>query len=211
MTGRFQVDLLRPGRAAYSWRDWFLGSQGPRRLVVVAMGCALALGLLLIAGLLPSYWRMSSDLAALPRLRQEVSTSQNDLNLLRANLGGLAAEARRHVRWGDLLTALSNQTPPTFKLQKVEALPASAPAPGQAPTAARAAAGGLRIEALTPLRSGSAPLVDAAQFMAGLMRDPALNRRYELRSWDVRPAAASAGDASPPLLQISVVLGEKAS
>jgi hypothetical protein len=209
VSARFQIDLLRPGRAAYTWKDWFLGPRGLGRLLGVAIASAALLGVVLLAGLLPAYWRLGGDLAALPQLRRDVATGQNDLNLLRANLEALSREARRHVRWGDVLTTFSNQTPPTLRISKVEAVRPSAPGPGQP---AAAGAGSLRIEALTPLRPGSPPLLDTAQFMAGLMRDPALSRRFELRSWEIRPPAALSGgpEGGPADLLISVTLAERA-
>lgn len=207
MSGRFQLDLLHPGRVAYTWKDWFVGPSGPRRLVTAVIVSAVLLGLVLVAGLLPSYWGLGSDLGVLPQLRRDVSTSQNDLNLLRANLQALSLEARRHVRWSDLLTTFSNQTPPALRIQKLEAVRPAGSAAGQPPAAGT---GSVRIEAVTPLRVGSPPLVDAAEFMAGLMRDPAVSRRYELKSWEIRPAAA-AGVDGPQYLLISVTLAERPS
>jgi hypothetical protein len=208
MSARFQLDLLRPGRGAYTWQDWFLGPQGPRRLVGVAIASAALLAVVLLAGLLPAYWGLTGDLRALPQLQRDVATGQNDLNLLRANLEALSREARRHVRWGDILTTFSNQTPPALRISKVEAVRPPAPGPGQP---AAAGAGSLRIEAVTPLRAGSPPLLDAAQFMAGLMRDPALSRRYELRSWEIRPATTAPGgpEGAAANLLISVTLAER--
>jgi hypothetical protein len=204
---RFQFDLLRPGRVAYTWKDWFVGAQGSRRLVGAAIASAALLAAVLLGGVLPAYWRLSGDLGVLPQLRREVATSQNDLNVLRANLEALSREARRHVRWGDVLTTFSNQIPPALRIHKFEAVRPQAPGPGQPP----AAAGSLRIEALTPLRPGSPPLLDAAQFMAGLMRDPAMNRRYELRSWEIQPATVPGGPdgGSPQYLLIRVTLAER--
>jgi hypothetical protein len=206
---RFQFDLLRPGRVAYTWKDWFLGAEGPRRLVGAAIASGALLAAVLLAGVLPAYWRLSGDLGVLPQLRRDVATSQNDLNLLRANLQALSREARRHVRWGDVLTTFSNQTPPALRIHKVEAVRGPPPGPGQ-PSAA--GAGSLRIEALTPVRPGSPPLLDAAQFMAGLMRDPAMNRRYELRSWEIQPSTTTPGGpdgGAPHYLLIRVILAER--
>jgi hypothetical protein len=207
VSARFQLDLLRPGRVAYTWKDWFVGPEGPRRLVALVIAGAALLALGLLVGVLPAQWRLSGDLGLIPQLRRDLGTSQNDLNLLRANLQALSVEARRHVRWGDVLTTFSNQTPSALRIQKVEAIRPAAPGPGQPPPA-----GSLRIEAVTPLRPGSPPLLDAAQFMAGLMRDPAMNRRYELRSWEIRPATPPSGaPEGPQYLLISVTLAERPS
>jgi hypothetical protein len=67
----------------------------------------------------------------------------------------------------------------------------------------------LRIEALTSLRPGSPPLVDVAQFMAGLMRDPAVSRRFVLKSWEIKPSAVASASGDQ-LLAISIVLTERA-
>ena len=60
--------------------------------------------------------------------------------MLRTNLQALTLEARRQVRWAELLNAFSQQTPATLKLVKLEAVRTGAagppPQPGQ-PAAAR--------------------------------------------------------------------------
>ena len=51
-------------------------------------------------------------------------------------------------------------------------------------------------------RPGNPPLLDVARFMAGLMRDPAVNRRFQLKSWELKPGGA--GEGGTPLLGICV-------
>jgi hypothetical protein len=70
------------------------------------------------------------------------------------------------------------------------------------PAAAPRAEETLRIEALTPARPGGPPLVDVAQFMAGLMRDPAVSRRFALKSWEIKPSAIATpgGDLVSPVI-----------
>lgn len=188
---RFHVDLLHPGRVARSWQDWVTGSRGGRRLALVTLAGALALLAILFAGVLPASRRLAGDLAAVPGLTRDLAARDTDLRLLRSNLQSLSQEARRQVRWADVLTTLSQQTPPGLKLQLVEmgrmAPPAGASPPAGATqgTAAARAEETLRIEALTPARPGSPPLVDVAQFMAGLMLDPAVSRRFALKSWEI--------------------------
>ncbi|MCI0547808.1 MAG: hypothetical protein L0027_11050 [Candidatus Rokubacteria bacterium] len=212
MKTRFTVDLLNPGSVGETWQEWFVGPEGRRHLVLstlVAMGVFL---LVLVAGILPSQWRLGDDAAALPKLRQDLAASEADLGKLRTNLSALSAEARRQFRWSELLSALSRQAPPNLRLQTVEVtqipLPVpegQAPRPGQPPPTEP----GLRIEALTPLQPGSSPLLDVAQFMAGLMRDPAVSRRFQLRSWDIKtPSPAGEGGA---MLLITIVLAERPS
>ena len=213
---RFHVDLLHPGRVARSWQDWVTGSRGGRRLALVTLAGALVLLAILFAGVLPASRRLGGDLAAVPGLTSDLAARDTDLRLLRSSLQSLSQEARRQVRWADILTTLSQQTPPGLKLQLVEvgrmapSAGASPPAAAtQGPAAAPRAEETLRIEALAPARPGSPPLVDVAQFMAGLMRDPAVSRRYALKSWEIKPSALATAPGDP-LLAISIVLTERA-
>ena len=212
---RFHVDLLHPGRVSRSWQDWVTGSRGGWRLALVTLAGALVLLAILFAGVLPASRRLESDLAAVPGLARDLAARETDLRLLRSNLQSLSQEARRQVRWADVLTTLSQQTPPGLKLQLVQvgrvAPSAGASAPAAAtpgPAAAARAEETLRIEALTPARPGGPPLVDVAQFMAGLMRDPVVSRRFALKSWEIKPAAVATA-AGDQLLAISIVLTER--
>lgn len=204
MNTRFQVDLLHPGRVPEAWHEWFTGPKGLKRFVVCALG-GVALLLIILGAMLPSYWRLSQDLSALPLLRRDLAARETDLSLLRSNVGALAEEARRQVRWAELLETLSQQVPPTMKLQLVELVRGAtsgdqAPAPGSE--------GLLRIQAVTALRPGSPPLLETAQLMAGLMRDPGVNKRFQLKSWEMKAAPAGAADVGQ-LLNISIVLSER--
>jgi hypothetical protein len=192
VTARFTVDLLHPGALGRTWRERFLGPSGARRLGLVTMIAVGVLLLILVAGILPTHWRKSEDVSALPGLREDLRTREADLGALRANLRALGAEARQQVRWGEVLTALSREIPGTVRLTQVDAQrPAPPPAQaaaarGPAPRADRT----IRVDAVTPLRAGGAPLLDVARFMAGLMRDPALARRFTLTSWEIKPPTA---------------------
>ncbi len=89
-----------------------------------------------------------------------------------------------------------------------------APAPGQPgqpqPLPGSAAAGELRIEALTPLRPGPPPLLEIAQFMGGLLKDPSVARRFQLKSWEIKqPGGGGAAAGEGAQLQIVIVLAEK--
>jgi len=209
---RFRVDLLHPGWVAETWQDWFIGVKGLRRLVWFTMGCAAVLAALFVAVILPARGRVSRDLEALPALQRDLRARETDLGVLRSNLLALSDEARRQVRWAELMTTLSQQIPPTMKLVLVEgSRPAPPPAspPQQAAQPAARPESVLRIDAMTPVRPGSPPLVEVAQFMAGLMRDPAVNKRFQLKSWEIKPGA------QPPsggvqLLTVSVLLTERA-
>jgi hypothetical protein len=212
MSGRFSVDLLHPGHVADTWQDWFIGPQGRRRLVVAAGVSAVVLLLVVIALILPTRLRLSQDVGAIPALRADLAKSDGDLNVLRQDLQALSVESKRQVRWAEVLNAFRQQIPSTLKLQKVEAGGAAAPGPpGQAqPQGAGAGARELRIEALTPLRPGPPPLLEIAQFMGGLLKDPSVSNRYQLKSWEIKPPAgggAVVGEGAQ--LQIVIVLSEK--
>src|SRR5262249_50126393 len=164
--------------------------------------------LVLLAGLLPTYWRLAGDLAAVPGLRRDLAARDGDLGLLRSNLTALSREAARQVRWADLLTVLSRETPGALKLLLVDASRAPAPAAPGPPGPAAKVDDTLRIEAITPLRPGNPPLLEVAQFMSALMRDPAVSRRFELKSWEIKPAAVVTA-AGEQFLSVNVVLAER--
>jgi hypothetical protein len=198
MTPRFTINLLHTGPVGGHWRHWFLGSGGWRRLFL----CAATLALLLLAGalvlMLPTYWRLSNDLGAIPDLENQLATTTAELAVLRSNLQTLSAEARRHVRWTEMLNTFSQHTPGDIKLQRLELIQQTG-APPSEPT--------LTIDALTPLRTGGDSLVQIAQFMANIMRDPVM-RRFQLRNWEVRPEAAAPGEMAP-LLAVRITLTER--
>jgi hypothetical protein len=208
MKARFDVDLLHPGTLGHTWREWFVGPQGARRLGLLAMAGLGVLLLVLLAGILPTHWRRSGDLAALPALQRELDSRDRDLGLLRSNLRALGEEARQQIRWSEVLTALSREIPPTVRLALVEAARATPPAaaPRAAPPRVERT---LRVDAVTPLREGSAPLVDLARLMAGLMREPAVARRFALRSWEVRPPGPRPSPDAPQWLTATITLSER--
>ncbi len=217
MSGRFSVDLLHPGHLADTWQDWFIGPQGRRSLIIAAGISAGVLLLVVIALILPTRLRLSHDVGAIPRLRADLAAREGDLTLLRQDLQALSAEAKRQVRWAEVLNAFRQQIPSTLKLQKVESGGAGAAAPGppgqgqpQAGPVGAAGAGELRIEAVTPLRPGPPPLLEIAQFMGGLLKDPAVARRYQLKSWEIKqPSGGGAAVGEGAHLQIVIVLAEK--
>jgi len=214
MSGRFSVDLLHPGHVADTWQDWFIGPQGRRRLIIAAAFSAGVLLLVVIALILPTRLRLSQDVGAIPKLRADLATRDGDLTVLRQDLQALSVEAKRQVRWAEVLNAFRQQIPSTLKLQKVEASGAAAAAPGPPgqgqPRGGGAGAGELRIEALTPLRPGPPPLLEIAQFMGGLLKDPSVAKRYQLKSWEIKqPGGGGAAVGEGAQLQIVIVLAEK--
>jgi hypothetical protein len=217
MSGRFSVDLLHPGHLADTWQDWFIGPQGRRSLIIAAGFSAGVLLLVVIALILPTRLRLSQDVGAIPRLRADLAAREGDLTLLRQDIQALSAEAKRQVRWAEVLNAFRQQIPSTLKLQKVEAGGAAAAAPGppgqsqpQAASGGAVGAGELRIEAVTPLRPGPPPLLEIAQFMGGLLKDPAVAKRYQLKSWEIKqPSGGGAAVGEGANLQIVIVLAEK--
>ena len=215
MSTRFRVDLLHPGvdlgrtgGFAQNWEEWFTGPTGMRRLALFGLACAAVLIVILVAGILPPYWQLSKDLSAVPGLRRDLAAREQDLNLLRSNLSALSDEARKQVQWGEVLGTLSQQIPATLRLQSVDV---STNMPGAGPQGSPTARpeNVLRIEAATPLRPGSPPLLEVAQFMAGIMRDPAVNKRFQLKSWEIKPTPPPP-DGSAPLLHITILLAERA-
>jgi hypothetical protein len=208
VNARFEIDLLHPGWVARTWQDRLVGPRGWRRLALLGVGGIAILLVILVAGILPTYWRLSSDLNAVPGLGKDLAARDADLALLRSNLEALSQEARRQVRWADLLTTFAEQVPPTLRLELVEAARVAPPGSGPPPAAAARFEATLRIEAITPLRPGSPPLLDVARFMAGLMRDPAVNKRFQLKSWEIKPSVVATSSAEPHLT-ISIVLAER--
>jgi len=214
MSGRFSVDLLHPGHVADTWQDWFIGPQGRRRLIIGAGFSAGVLLLVVIALILPVRLRLSQDAGAIPRLRADLARRDGELTVLRQDLQALSVEAKRQVRWAEVLHAFRQQIPSTLKLQKVEASGAPAAVPGQPeqgqPQGGQAGAGELRIEALTPLRPGPPPLLEIAQFMGRLLKDPSISKRYQLKSWEIKqPGGGGAAAGEGAQLQILIVLAEK--
>jgi hypothetical protein len=214
MSARFTLDLLHPGHVADSWQDWFIGPQGGRRLVIAEGICAGIILLIVIVLVLPPTFRLSRDQGAIPKLRADLATREGNLDLLRQDLQALGVEAKRQVRWADVLNAFRHQTPPTIKLQKVEVAVAPAPPappPGQTQSQGVASSGGeLKIEAVTPLRSGPPPLLEIASFMGGLLKDPAIAKRFRLKSWELKqPGSGGAGLGENAQLQILITLAEK--
>ena len=214
MSARFNVDLLHPGHVADSWQDWFIGPHGARRLFLAAGICAGILLLVVIVLVLPPTFRLSTDQGAIPKLRTDFATREGNLNLLRQDLQALGVEAKRQVRWADVLGAFRHQTPPTIRLQKVEVgVAPGPPAPPQGQTQAQGvlpAAPELKIEAVTPLRPGPPPLLEIASFMGGLLKDPAIEKRYRLKSWELKqPGGGGAPAADGAQLQILITLSER--
>ena len=164
---------------------------------------------ILVSGVLPTSWRLTADRDALPALRDTLAAREADLGLLRTNLQSLSQEARRQVHWADLLTTFGRHIPGALRLQLVETQRSSPPTPPGQPAAAQSKVDeSLRIEALTSLRPGSGPLVDVAQFIAGLMRDPAVSRRFELKSWEIKPSPAATATGEQ-FLNVSILLVER--
>jgi Tfp pilus assembly protein PilN len=201
VTTQFTIDLTRPGWAQRSRWEWFLGPDGQRHLAIVAAAGVALVVLVALGGVLPLYLRYSSEVRAIAKLRSEVTTADNDLSTLRTNLRDLGAEARRQVRWSEMLPALSNRLPDTLRIDRVSLGKVAHP-PGTQPGDLT-----LQIEASTTMVHGSSRLVEIANFMAALAQDPAVATRFQLKTWEVRPAP-NQGDEQ---LHISIGLAEKRS
>lgn len=209
MTTRFTVDLLHSGRAARTPQEWFAGPRGGRRLIFFSLGGLISLVLVLLGGILPTYWHLREDIGKIESLKRKLAASEADLEALRTNLTAVSAEARRRVRWTELLDAFSQQSPLALGLRRVELTQRTAPGRSdeQAQQPPRTPERILQIEAQTPLRPGSPALLEVAKFLAGLMREPAIRRRFQLKSWEIRPPAR--GAEAPPLLQVTITFTER--
>jgi len=211
MKTTFVIDLLRPGQIAHGRYEWFVGPGAPRRLLKVFAVGATVLALVLAGGLAPRYWRHSADLRRIAKLKQEIATTTADMAALRGQLASMSAEARRQVRWTELLATLSREAPAALKLHRVSLRRAVAKPQPQAQQQLPASPEvTLQIEAVTPQIAGSPPLLEIASFMAGVMRDPAVSRRFQLERWEIKPQAEQAQEG-PPLLHVEITLSERRS
>ena len=211
MTPRFTIDLTRPGWGQRSRREWFLSADGPRRLAIVAAAGVAIVVLVALGGVLPQYLRYSSEVQSIAKLRREVTTADDELSTLRTNLRSLGAEARRQVRWSEMLPALSKGLPGTLKIDRVALGKAARQPQGQAqsqPAATQPSDLTLQIDARTTVVPGSSRLVEIANFMAALSQDPAVAPRFQLKTWEVQPARGQGGDEQ---LHITIGFVEKRS
>jgi len=210
VTTQFTIDLTRPGRAQRSRWEWFLGPDGPRRLAIAAAAGVALVILVALGGVLPRYLRYSSEVQAIATLRREVTVAGDELASLRTNLRDLGAEARRRVRWSEMLPALSRPLPGALRIDRVS-LSKVARQPQQTETQPGDAKPFdllLQLEATTTVVPGGSRLVEIANFMSALAQDPVLAPRFQLKTWDVRPAGAQGGEEQ---LHISIGLAEKRS
>jgi hypothetical protein len=218
MSPRFTVDLASPGRAQRSRWDWFLGPDGPRRLAILAVAGIVLVLLIGVGGLLPRYWRYSSELQTIAKLRVDAAAADKELSTLQASLRDLDAGALRQVRWAEILPALSKSLPGTLRIDRVtlgkglrQGPPGTAAAANAKPDAkpgdAKSGDLMLQIDASTTMVSGGSRLVDIANFMAAVAADPAVSRRFQLKTWDIQRPQQSGEEQ----LRISIALAEKRS
>ena len=121
MSARFALDLLHPGHVAASWQDWFVGPQGARRLLVVGGICAGVILLVVITLVLPPPSACPGTRAPFPSSARTSPRATAISVSSGRTCRPWGVEAKRQVRWADVLNAFRRQTPPTIKLQKVEA------------------------------------------------------------------------------------------
>jgi Tfp pilus assembly protein PilN len=209
MTAPFAIDLTRPGWAQRSRWEWFLGPDGLRHLAIMAGAGVALVALVALGGVLPRYLRYSGAVQSIAKLRREVATAGEELSTLRMNLHDLGAEARRQVRWSEMLAALSRWVPGTLRIERVSLGKAARQSQGQPPSQGAAMVPGdltLQIEGSTTMVPGSSRLVELANFMTALAQDPAVAPRFQLKTWEVRPARDQGGEER---LHISIGLAEK--
>jgi len=172
----------------------------------VALVALVALG-----GVLPRYLRHSSEIQSIAKLRREVTTADNELSTLRTNLRALGAEARRQARWSELLPALSKWLPGTLRIDRVSLGKAARQPQGRAQSPQAASESSdltLQIEVSTTMVPASSRLVEIASFMTAFAQDPAVAPRFQLKTWEVKPAHDQGRDGQ---LQIHIALAEKRS
>ena len=217
MSPRFTLDLARPGRAQRSPWEWFVGPDGIRHLSIVGIGGVLLVVLVGIGGVLPRYWRYASEMQSVARLRLDVAAADKELATLQTSLREVEAGARRQVRWSQILPALSRALPGTLRIDRVTLGKGGRPAGGSAAGASKPvekASDGkatelvLQIDASTQMVPGGARLVDIANFMAALAKDPAVAPRFQLKTWEVQ---APRDQNSAEQLRLSIAFAEKRS
>ena len=200
MSTRFTIDLAHPGTGQRSQWDYFTGPGGPRHLLTVAVGGIALLAIIGLGGVLPQYLRYNSEIAAVAKLKREVALARDELSTLQTNLKDLGAEARRQVRWADLLPVFSQRVPETLKIDRMSLTKRAGGEAGEV---------GLQIEASTKTGAGKSPLEEIASFMGALAQDPVVASRFQLRTWEVKSGGAPG--AGEPSLRISIGLAEKRS
>jgi hypothetical protein len=214
MSPRFTVDLARPGRAQQSRWEWFLGPDGSRHLAMVGLGGFLLVTLIGVGGVLPRYWRYSTELQSIEKLRLDVAAADKEMSTLQVSLREVDAGARRQVRWSQILPALSRSLPGTLRIDRITLGKGLRPLAGAAPAVASKPAEGkasdllLQIDASTHMVSGGARLVDIANFMAAVAKDPAVAPRFQLKTWEVQAPREQSGEEQ---LRISIAFSEKRS
>jgi hypothetical protein len=203
----FSIDLAHPGNVQRSRWDWFIGAQGRRHLMTVAGGGVALILLVGLGGVLPRYLRYSNELASIAALNRDVATATNEATTLRASLRELAAEARRQVRWSELLPTLSQRLPESLKIDRVSL--SKGPRAGATAPADQSKPGGpelaLQIDASTAMVAGGARLEEIANFIASLATEPTVARRFQVKTWEVK----SSSRTGEGLQQVSISLAEK--
>lgn len=208
MSTRFTIDLAHPGTAQRSKWDWLVGNAGPRHLATVAVAGVGLIAIVALGGVLPQYLRYSSEITAVAKLKREVAVASGELSTLQTNLKDLGTEARRQVRWAELLPVFSQRVPETLRIDRVALTKSGRTAQGQPQPGVQAGDLGLQIDASTKTVAGTSPLEEIAHFMGALAQDPVLAARFQLKTWEVKSGAPGAADTP---LRISIGLGEKRS
>jgi hypothetical protein len=218
MSATFTIDLARPGRAQRPKWDWFLGPDGPRHLAMVVAGGVALVVLVGATGLLPRYLKYSSEVQSIAKLRADVAAADRELSTLQTSLRDVDAGTRRRVRWSEILPVLSRSLPTALRIDRIT-LTKGSPPPKGAPTGsaqptdskpgdAKANELVLQIDASTTVVPGGSRLVDIANFMSDVAKDPAVHRRFQLKTWEVQRPREQSGDNQ---LRINIVFGEKRS
>lgn len=206
----FNIDLLHPGELARTRFEKFLSRQGGRRLTI-----AYVLGGLLLLGAGYEYWQRTSPLRTslaterqrLQALQTQIARRQQDVTQMRSQFEGIGELEKFQVVWSEVLQAVSERIPAALWLNRIELVqPETKPPPQAAAGTAPAAKPPriLRLEIVSELGPGSAPLLDVARFLDELAHDRRFSQRFQLMDWEASSAGAGSGDSRKDQIMLTV-------
>jgi len=206
----FSIDLLRPGEFAHTRFERFLSRQGGKRLAI-----AYALGGLLLLWGGYTYWQrtapprtaLTAERQRLQALQTQIARRQQDVTQMQSQFQVIGELEKFQVVWSEVLQAVSERMPASLWLNRIELVPPETKPPPQAAAGAPPAArppGVLRLEIVTELGLGSAPLIDVARFLDELGHDRRFSQRFQLMDWEALSAVAGSGEARKDQIVLTV-------
>ncbi len=182
----FQIDLLQPGGFARDWRDWFLGSNGGKRLLI-AYGCSALAILIVLLFALPKKVAVQEDRASIKTLTQKIAQRQKDRANQQALYQGILDLSKYEILWSDVFKALSESMPANLWLRSIEF------AEGAATKHL------LRLVLDTALMPGGGNLVALDKLLNDLAHDPRF-KKFNLQDWEVSLSKEAGGDKEGHIL-----------